>query len=118
MKPDLKSIEERWNKASLGPWSNGTGYEQSESGNYIRSETTGLIICAEQDGTDCILREEDAIFIANTKTDIPQLIDYIERLEKVKELADSLIDNMDNEHVNYTYEGLVRRLQEAINRCN
>jgi hypothetical protein len=47
------------------PWAHGSGYEQSERGTYIYSKDphSGLIVAAEQDGTDCVLRPEDAEFI-------------------------------------------------------
>jgi hypothetical protein len=55
-------------EATVGPWTVGSGYEQSDRGNYVASDKTGVVVCAEQDGTDCVLRDGDARFISEART--------------------------------------------------
>lgn len=64
--------------ATPGPWETGAGYEQSERGNYVRSSKTGHIVCAEQDQTDCVLRTQDAAFIAASRSALPRLLAHYE----------------------------------------
>jgi hypothetical protein len=77
----LEAIRQRARNATPGPWGTGDGYEQSSRGNYVWSVENGVIVCAEQDGTDCVLDTNDATFIAYARTDIPALLEHIEALE-------------------------------------
>ncbi len=73
------------NAASKGPWRAGSGYEQSDRGNYI-ADAIGLIVCAEQDGTDCVLRTSDRNFIA--RFDPKRARQYVDLTVAVKALRD------------------------------
>jgi hypothetical protein len=77
----LATIRQRAENATPGPWETGDGYEQSSRGNYVWSVENGVIVCAEQDGTDCVLDTNDATFIAHARTDIPALLEHIAELE-------------------------------------
>ncbi len=69
------------NAATPGPWAVGKGYEQSERGNYVYSQAEGSVVCAEQDGTDCVLTDADARFIAEARTGWPHAIERAQRAE-------------------------------------
>lgn len=71
---DLRADLEICEAATAGPWIPGNGYEQSMRGNYVFSEETGEVVCAEQDETDTVLRTEDARFIAAARTGWPTAI--------------------------------------------
>jgi hypothetical protein len=75
----IDEIKAKWAAASPRPWKRGTGYEQSDPGNYVYSGC-GAIVCAQQDGTDCDLRTEDAIAIADAPADVAFLLEEVERL--------------------------------------
>lgn len=95
----IEDIRKRAEAATPGPWGTGIEYEQSSRGNYVYSEKNLMIVCAEQDNTDCQLETEDATFIANARQDIPVLLDYIaqlqsaafELLEKYKKAEEAVI---------------------------
>lgn len=101
-KPDLNAIRERCDKATRGPWE----ATPSEGDCNRRSKCPkGLIYCDDKcpecddwviytgawmDGPNYIdcgdysyFTDEDANFIAHARTDIPALLDYIEKLEAV-----------------------------------
>lgn len=59
-------------KATPGPWQVGFGYEQSDPGCFVVGG--GRIVAAEQDGTDCVLRREDAAFMVRTRERFPILV--------------------------------------------
>ncbi|MCP4573288.1 MAG: hypothetical protein GY838_13115 [bacterium] len=72
-KTDLQVDHEVIGAASSGPWEVGSGYEQSDPGTFVAGQ--GLIIAAEQDDTDCVLRESDAVFMARARNRWPALVD-------------------------------------------
>lgn len=74
MKPDLQAICERVNKAETGPWILGgcSGRMITTPNGYVGD---GFI--ADVDTLN------NADFIANSRTDIPAILDYIEKLEEV-----------------------------------
>jgi len=79
------------NAATPGPWAADKGYEQSERGNYVYSQAEGSVVCAEQDGTDCVLSNEDARFIAEARTGWPHAIERAlaaeRKLAEIRRLA-------------------------------
>ena len=77
---ELVQMKERAEKATEGPWGNGEQYEQMDPGHYVYSETSGLIVVAEEEGT---FRGEDAEFIAHAREDVPRLVAEVERLRAV-----------------------------------
>ncbi|MBR8661184.1 hypothetical protein [Brevibacillus sp. NL20B1] len=81
-KRDLHSDLAICNAATPGPWAAEKGYEQSERGNYVYSQAEGSVVCAEQDGTDCVLTDADARFIAEARTGWPHAIERALAAEK------------------------------------
>jgi len=73
------ALEEALVNASPAPWSQGSSYEQSDPGTYIASGN-GLIVAAEQDNTDCVLRSEDARFMVTARNLLPALLEELRRL--------------------------------------
>jgi hypothetical protein len=71
---DLKRLQEGYDCASIGKWNCGSGYEQSDSGNYIVAEN-GIIVAAEQDDSDCVLRLADACHIVDIHNALPALVE-------------------------------------------
>ena len=97
---NLDAIRKRAEAATKGPWYRGEGYEQSKRGNYVASESNGLIICAEQDDTDCVLSTEDAEFIAKAREDVPALLAEVERLkEKLAYISELSEDFYEQDYV-------------------
>lgn len=74
----IKKIRAILECVTPGPWAIGSGYEQSVPGNYVYSVKTREIVCAEQDDTDCVLKQMDALFIAECRNIIGDLIGEIE----------------------------------------
>ena len=77
-------IKELLAEASPGPWATSFGYEQSDRGNYIYSVANGLIVCAEQDDTDCELRDADAHLIVALRNNIEDLLEDIDTLRFIR----------------------------------
>jgi hypothetical protein len=72
MTPDCKAIRERVDNATADPWH--------------QNEFVPRYICQNRNNGEYIGKvdkEHDADFIANARTDIPDLLDYIKRLEAV-----------------------------------
>jgi hypothetical protein len=76
---DLELDLDAIGKATPGPWEVGFGYEQSDPGTFIAGN--GVIVAAEQDDTDCVLRTEDAAFIARARDRFPILVDAAVELQ-------------------------------------
>lgn len=75
-KLDIEPIKERLRKTTEGPWS--VVYEE---GIAIKNENLGEGVQSEIVACDCgVVRYPDSDFIANSITDIPALINEIERL--------------------------------------
>ena len=81
---DLKELQEGYKEANPGKWVCKKGYEQSDPGNYIVAEN-GIIVAAEQDETDCVLRLTDAIHIVALHNAFPALIELAKEAMIVRE---------------------------------
>lgn len=79
----LAEIKERAEKATLGPWEWGEGYEQKDPGYYVASKSNGHIVFADE---DIAVRSEDVDFLLHAREDIPALVAEVERLND--EIAD------------------------------
>lgn len=66
-------------------WTAGTGYEQSERGNYIADED-GRIVAAEQDDTDCVLETQARDLMVEMRNALPELLDLAEKMPTKQEL--------------------------------
>lgn len=74
---DLKAIRERAEKATSGPWRTEWGHDEFRS----RKKVVGTrIICGMQFELHMPI-PNDAEFIAHARTDVPALLDEIERLK-------------------------------------
>jgi hypothetical protein len=78
MEETTNKIRKLLAEASPGPWATSFGYEQSERGNYVYSVANGLILCAEQDDTDCVLETEDANLIVGLRNHIEEILGKLE----------------------------------------
>jgi len=98
---DLKKLEKLFSEATPGEWQVGSEYEQSNPGTYISSKTTGLIIAAEQDNTDCVLRVEDANLIIAIHNALP---DLLKAAEEQNRLIEKYADTMGQEFTDVVRE--------------
>jgi hypothetical protein len=93
MRPDIEKIKARAEKATPGPWGIclGSGlnvctwvrYENPENG-----QITFVADCLPDDALDCAEQDHrpNMDFIAHARTDIPALLDYIDKLEAEKKM--------------------------------
>lgn len=104
-RPDIEAIRVRCKVATPGPWTaqpddkrrNASAIVQCD---YYMDETP--IIC--QGGSDWLLVDDDASFIAHAREDVPALLDYIEWLEA------------ENESLNEQNEQITQDAQEHAQR--
>ena len=75
-------------KATKGPWAVKQDRPIWRPGNYVVSEATHEVICAEQDAS---IRTDDAVFIATSRTAFPNLLAlYEESARQIEEMKEAL----------------------------
>lgn len=75
LKKYLKAVEERAAKATTGPWRYNDCYRIIERGDEER-----IVTCDGGYFTGASKKEDDAEFIAHSRTDIPRLIKIIDKV--------------------------------------
>ena len=70
---DLKAIKERCEAASVGPW--------ECDGKELMSG--GITLFSSGGGEYCHPDKDDAAFIAHARTDVPELLRWVERAKKI-----------------------------------
>ena len=88
-KEKIERLRELLANGSPRPWKRGSGYEQSVRGNYIQ-DAKGIIVCAEQDGTDTVLRDEDAELMCEAVNELPELFEMADELERFRAGAEKI----------------------------
>lgn len=121
---ELKAIRERCEKATQGPWE-----AHIQTGPYRTRNYAGKVKAPVPIGEHSsfrvhlnLLYEGDVHFIAHARTDIPRLLDEVERLRKALDRA-AVMDTIDNlfnriEAAERVVEAATASYKECHDECN
>lgn len=121
MKPNLPAIRARAEKATKGPWKAELDEETWGSARGAVRGPNGLdyiallsAICPETEGDPLDWR--DAIFIAHSRTDIPDLLAYVEELEKTLKFSISITKTREDSRLEKENRELLEALEDMWNQ--